>query len=199
MKFSEKIRILLHVRWKPLKYSTHFLAYKPIGIFIAKSADVKIETSLSVNVSWGGYKHSPRGFLTVGNNARLICKDMAIHSGCKISVKDGAELDLGSGYINDNCEIQCKQKIIIGEGVAIAKDVIIRDFDAHTIEGSDSIAPISIGNHVWIGTGAMILKGVTIGNGAVIGARAVVTHDVPANTLVAGVPAIVKKENVVWH
>lgn len=49
--------------------------------------------------------------------------------------------------------------------------------------------PVSIGNHVWIGTGATILKGVTIGDSAVVGAGAVVTRDVPTNCLVAGVPA----------
>ena len=57
---------------------------------------------------------------------------------------------------------------------------------------------ISIGNEVWIGNRAMILKGVTIGNGAVIAADSVVTHDVPAYSVVAGNPAKVIKENVVW-
>lgn len=49
--------------------------------------------------------------------------------------------------------------------------------------------PVSIGNDVWIGHGAVVLPGVTIGNGAVVGANAVVTRDVPAYTIVAGVPA----------
>ena len=50
-----------------------------------------------------------------------------------------------------------------------------------------------MGNDVWIGYEAVILSGVTIGDGAVIGARAVVTRDVPPDALVAGVPAAVKK------
>lgn len=53
---------------------------------------------------------------------------------------------------------------------------------------------IKVGNHVWIGRDALILKGVTIGDGAIVAARAVVTHNVPPNTIVAGNPAkIVKK------
>ncbi len=53
----------------------------------------------------------------------------------------------------------------------------------------DNKGDIVVGNDVWIGFGAVILAGVSIGNGAVVGARAVVTHDVPAYTIVAGVPA----------
>ena len=57
---------------------------------------------------------------------------------------------------------------------------------------------VVIGNHVLIGYGAVVLKGVTIGDGAVIAADAVVTDDVPAGCMVAGVPAKVIKEGVVW-
>ena len=56
-----------------------------------------------------------------------------------------------------------------------------------------------IGDHVWIGARAVVLKGVTIGDGAVIAAGAVVTHDVPAHTLVGGVPAKIIKQNIVWE
>jgi acetyltransferase-like isoleucine patch superfamily enzyme len=53
--------------------------------------------------------------------------------------------------------------------------------------------PVKIGNDVWIGAGCSILPGVTIGNGAVIGARAVVTKDIPENAIAVGVPAKVLK------
>lgn len=55
-------------------------------------------------------------------------------------------------------------------------------------------APIRIGNNVWIGAQATVLPGVTIGDGAIVGAGAVVTRDVPANVIVGGIPAkIIKK------
>ena len=76
--------------------------------------------------------------------------------------------------------------------------MIIRDNDAHQINDSCQKQHIIIGNHVWIGMRAIILKGVTVGDGAVIAAGAVVTHDVPANTLVGGVPARVIRENIEW-
>jgi acetyltransferase-like isoleucine patch superfamily enzyme len=56
-------------------------------------------------------------------------------------------------------------------------------------QGAYSKGPIRIGDHVWIGTGAIILDGVTIGAGAIIGAGAVVTKDIPENAIAAGVPA----------
>lgn len=67
------------------------------------------------------------------------------------------------------------------------------------IGGKEKTAPIQIGNHVWIGARAIILKGVTIGDGVVVAAGAVVTKDVPPNTLVGGVPAKIIKENISWE
>ena len=58
---------------------------------------------------------------------------------------------------------------------------------------------IKIGNHVWIGLGAIIFKGVTIGDGAAIAAGSIVLKDVPPNSLVAGVPAQIKKTNIRWY
>ena len=57
---------------------------------------------------------------------------------------------------------------------------------------------VRIGNKVWIATNALILPGVTIGDGAIVAAGAVVTKDVPAKCMVAGVPARIIKENVEW-
>lgn len=146
----------------------------------------------------GGYRHNSRGVFIIKDNAKFYCHDMAIHSGVKINVEKGAFLSLGSGYINNNCEIRCSSSITIGENVAISSEVIIRDNDAHQINESHQESPIVIGNHVWIGMRAIILKGVTVGDGAVIAAGAVVTHNVPANAMVGGVPAKIIRENIKW-
>ena len=81
-----------------------------------------------------------------------------------------------------------------------APSVVIRDYDGHTIDlpGYEIAKPIHIGEHVWIGNRAIILKGVTIGDGAIVAAGALVTGDVPAHTIVAGVPARIIKENINW-
>lgn len=80
--------------------------------------------------------------------------------------------------------------IYIGDCTVISENVIIRDCDNHNISDNDYVKtkPIHIGNHVWIGMRATILKGVTIGDGAIVAAGAVVTKDVPPKTLVGGIP-----------
>lgn len=75
------------------------------------------------------------------------------------------------------------------------------DSDIHTVvrDGFKATKPVDIGRNVWIGNRATILKGVKVGNGAVVAAGAVVTHNVPDKCLVAGVPAHIIRENVAWN
>ncbi|MGZ4106010.1 MAG: DapH/DapD/GlmU-related protein, partial [Tumebacillaceae bacterium] len=78
-------------------------------------------------------------------------------------------------------------------------DVQLMDTDFHRISANAvNTKKITIGNNVWIGCRVMILKGVTIGDGAVIAAGSVITKDVPPYTVVGGNPARVLKENVNW-
>jgi maltose O-acetyltransferase len=91
--------------------------------------------------------------------------------------------------------------LFIGDRVLIASHVVIttltHDYSFHQIKFAPSISkPIRIENDVWIGTHAVIMPGITIGEGAVVGAGAVVTKDVPPYAIVVGVPAkIVKYRN----
>ena len=88
--------------------------------------------------------------------------------------------------------------ITIGNGVMMANGTYITDSDWHTIydrtRRSDKVTPVVVGDNVWLGDHATVLKGVTIGENSVVAARAVVTRDVPANVIVAGNPAQVVKE-----
>ena len=136
--------------------------------------------------------------MSLANNSKLIVDDFRIYAGGKVCVSEGAELKLGTGYINHNISIECFKKIEIGNNVCISDNVQIRDSDNHLIKGKESegTKPIIIKDGVWIGMGAIILKGVTIGEGAIVAAGAVVNKDVPPHALVGGVPAKVIKENV---
>lgn len=186
--------LLLTVKYRSLFFTGH-----RSKIIIDKSAKINIKDCFSFNISWDG-RQNQDGTLTVGENSRLNVGYFRTYGGTYISVSPNAELTLGSGFINNNSKISCFKEIIIGEDVKISEDVLIRDSDNHTmIGGKEKSAPIHIGNHVWIGARAVILKGVKIGNGAVVAAGAVVTKDVPENSLVGGVPAKIIKENISWE
>lgn len=119
-----------------------------------------------------------------------------------IEIWENGELTLGKSYINSNSVIACAEKITIGDNCAIARNVFIYDSDHHTFiteeKAQKKSAPITICDRVWIGVNSVILKGVTIGEGAVIGAGSVVTKSVPPGCLAVGNPARVIKEGVVW-
>jgi acetyltransferase-like isoleucine patch superfamily enzyme len=102
-------------------------------------------------------------------------------------------------FVNRRTEFVCGESITVGTDCAISWDVCITDTDSHSLDGGQRTSPVIIGNRVWIGARAMILKGVTIGDGAVVAANSVVTRDVPPRTLVGGSPARVLRENVEWQ
>ena len=105
----------------------------------------------------------------------------------------GKNLHIGKNvFINCCCHFQDQGGITIGDGSLIGHQVVLATLN-HALEPDQRATtvpgPIVIGKNVWIGAHATILQNVTIGDNAVIAAGAVVTRDVPANTVVAGVPA----------
>lgn len=101
-------------------------------------------------------------------------------------------------YFNTNCVILDVCRVTIGSGTMFGPAVQIytatHPLSAEERKTSESGKPVTIGNHCWIGGGAIILPGVTIGDNCVIGAGSVVTKDVPANSLAVGNPARVIKK-----
>lgn len=101
-------------------------------------------------------------------------------------------------HIGDRTEIHSGEKIVIGKHVRIGWDCLIMDRDYHAPPGEkeERTAPVIIEDNVWIGARAIILKGVTIGHDAVVGAGSVVTKNVEPCTMVAGNPARVVKKGL---
>lgn len=134
----------------------------------------------------------------VGNNVLLERK-------VRLSLGDNARIYIGdNSYLGDFCNLLAVQEINIGRDCAISWHVLFMDTSSHPLgfKGEvprTKIAPIRIEDHVWIGCRAVILKGVTVGEGAIIANNAVVTKDVPPRTMVAGNPAKVIKEDVIWE
>lgn len=124
------------------------------------------------------------------NNARMETIDT--WQGEKLN----GSIKIGKGTsIEQNCHIIAADELCIGEDCVISANVYISDCNhgyapgARIMDQPLEIKKTRIGNSVFIGIGAKIMPGVTIGNNSVVGANAVVTHDVEANTIVAGIPA----------
>lgn len=146
-------------------------------------------------------KETQKGFLELNSNSEInVSGNFTLHNGAHVILMPSAKLNLGSGYINRNVKIRCFKEITIGKDVAISENVSIWDSDAHELQNNlrDNVQPIKIGNHVWIGMNSIILKGVEIGDGAVIAAGSIVNKNVEANSLYGGVPAKKIKENIKW-
>lgn len=96
---------------------------------------------------------------------------------------------------NNNVSIIANERISLGDDCLIGDAVAIMDCDFHEInpamrtKGCGPTKPVAIGNNVWVGSRAMILKGVTIGDNAIIAAMSVVTRSIPPNSIAAGIPA----------
>ncbi len=141
-----------------------------------------------------------KGVRVMKNNGRInLGKKVLLHRYVKLSAYGGT-IEIGdNSYIGDRTEIHSGKLVKIGNNVNIAWDCNILDRDYHAFEAdSEVIKSVVIEDRVWIGARSIILKGVTIGEGAVVAAGSVVTKDVPSRCLVAGNPAKVIKENISW-
>jgi len=141
----------------------------------------------------------------VENNVQLQRHPEKVFFGEWVMLKEGvricpthseASITIGNWTtVGHHTFIFSKNEIKIGNNCLIAPFCYLVDsdhgIDCNTLirEQAMTTKPIIIGNDVWLGTGAVITKGVTIGDGAVVAAHAVVTHDVPPNAVVAGTPA----------
>jgi acetyltransferase-like isoleucine patch superfamily enzyme len=139
----------------------------------------------------------PRVVLQIGRNAQIkLGRWSWIGHGTKIRCHEGT-VEIGAKTVmGQECTISAFQHVSIGRECVIADRVMLIDFDHGMVEVERPVRlqgiykrDVQVGNNVWIGYGACILRGVTVGDNAVVGTGAVVTKDVPANAVVAGVPA----------
>ena len=109
----------------------------------------------------------------------------------------GGNIRIGNDvFVDAGCCCQDQGGIFVGDGVLIGHQVVLATLNhdlAPAKRKNMFHAPIVIGNNVWIGAHATILAGVTLGENSVVAAGAVVTKDVPAGAVVAGVPAKIIK------
>ena len=133
----------------------------------------------------GKLKVHGQGKVSAGNNLYI----RGAVSSTELYADKGAAIVIGDNVSINEAVISAQQLIEIGDETIVG-EAIIHDSDWHGIDGHETkTASVKIGRHVWIGIWAIILKGVTIGDNSIIGAGAIVTSDIEANTIVAGNPA----------
>ena len=139
----------------------------------------------------------PRVTLQIGRRGRIeLGRWSWLGHGTKIRCHEGLVSIGAKTVLGQECTISAYQNVSIGRECVIADRVMLIDFDHGAVEVDRPVRlqgiykrDVRVGNNVWIAYGACILRGVTIGDNAIVGTSAVVTKDVPANAVVAGIPA----------
>ena len=139
----------------------------------------------------------PRVTLQIGKRGRIeLGRWSWLGHGTKIRCHEGVVSIGAKTVLGQECTISAYQHVSIGRECVVADRVMLIDFDHGMVEVDRPIRlqgiykrDVRVGNNVWIGYGACILRGVTIGDNAIVGTSAVVTKDVPENAVVGGVPA----------
>jgi acetyltransferase-like isoleucine patch superfamily enzyme len=132
---------------------------------------------------------APRGrvefgrFVWIGHGSKIRCHEGVVEIGAKT-------------VMGQECTISAYRRVRIGEQCVIADRAMFIDFDHGVVEVERPIRKqgiymrdVEVGSNVWIGYGACILRGVRVGDNSIVGTNSVVTRDVPANAVVAGIPA----------
>ncbi len=140
---------------------------------------------------------APDAVLEIGPNGRVeLGRWSWVGHGTKIRCHEGLVSIGAKTVLGQECTISAYQHVSIGRECVIADRVMMIDFDHGASEVERPVREqgiykraVRVGHNVWIGYGACILRGVTVGDNAIIGTSAVVTADVPANAVVGGVPA----------
>lgn len=148
---------------------------------------------------WCSFYRRNGSTIKIGRNAKFNYSHWSNHIGlnhrCIIStmVQD-ALLIIGENLGMSSSSITCFKRIEIGNNVRIGANCVIADGDFHLEDPRvGAPKPITIKDNVWLGYGVIVMKGVTIGENSIIGMNSIVTSDIPANSVAAGVPARVIK------
>jgi acetyltransferase-like isoleucine patch superfamily enzyme len=152
-----------------------------------------------------GWRWETDGLLFLGRGLQIqIGKRGRVRFGRFVWIGDGTKIRCHEGEViigdktvlGQECTISAYKQVRIGEQCVIADRAMFIDFDHGMVEVERTIREqgiykrdVNVGSNVWIGYGACVLRGVQVGDNAVIGTNAVVTADVPANAVVGGIPA----------
>lgn len=176
-----------------LQRDNHIAAGSPAHEFMHKAADEARKTTALIN---GAY-HTDEELRALMSRLVGYRVDDGFRLFPPVYTDFGKNIKIGKDvFVNSGCCFQDQGGVTLGDGCLVGHNVVFATLDhdkCPSKRGDMTAAPIVVGKDVWIGAHATILKGVTIGDGAIVAAGAVVTRDVPPNTIAAGVPARVVK------
>lgn len=180
----QKIVSLVYQVFTALR-SRFYVAYYGLVYGVEFGENVRIYSRLIV--------HGP-GRIRVGAGTRITSR-RATTELCTTNAN--AVLDIGAGCLLNGSIIGSAESVVIGDRCIIA-EAYIRDTSSHGVDpeqrhlpGSGKIAPVVLGENVWVGSQCHVMPGVEIGDNTVIGVNSVVTKSLPANVFAAGSPATV--------
>lgn len=154
------------------------------------------------NLHFAGWCHLVKfdgSKIAMGDNCTFVSSSFVNHIGlnrkCSIAMEtEEAELIIGNNCGFSSTSICCFKSIKIGNQVRIGANSVIMDSDFHNDDfRTGGAKPIRIDDNVWIGANVVVMKGVHIGENSIIGMNSVVTKNIPANSVAAGVPCKVIK------
>ena len=199
------------------------LARKITGGYLFRKANPKSDFAANLKFKARNQVKIAKGnTVNFGKKNRIRKCTVAIHgTGNTLTFEDGANLKgVHIELDGTNCEMIIGKRCVIGEGCyfsarekntrlqigddcMFSRNVKLMTSDGHDIlKAGERINPannVTIGNRVWLADGAVVLKGCTVGDGAIVGLNSVVTRDVAARSIAAGNPAKVVKEDIDWH
>jgi acetyltransferase-like isoleucine patch superfamily enzyme len=167
-------RLLWRYLWRRLLTPAGWRWRSDGPLFLGRGLELKIEPQGEIRLG---------RFVWIGDGTKIRCHEGLVEIGEKT-------------VMGQECTISAYQRVRIGNECVIADRAMFIDFDHGMVEVERPIRlqgiykrDVEVGNNVWIGYGACILRGVRVGDNSVIGANSVVTKNVPANAVVGGIPA----------
>jgi len=167
-------RLLYRYAWRRLLTPAGWRWQTDGPVFFGKRLELQIAPGATIRFG---------RFTWIGDGTKIRC-----HEG---EVAIGAKTVLGQ-----ECTISAYRRVVIGEQCVIADRAMLIDFDHGVVDVERPIRlqgiymrDVTVGSNVWIGYGACVLRGVRVGDNSILGTSSVITKDVPANAVVAGVPA----------
>lgn len=213
-------KILWHFNFQTLRFNFKYFKFADaikFPVFVKRTIIYKLKGKISIvaplepgmiKLGYGFVGHFDKHLKSIWEvQGEVIFKGNALFKhGSKIVVGPSGQLEFGEHFrTSPNSAIICNKKIVFGHNCRLSWDVLAMDSDFHrilTLEGEQINSPreIIIGNHVWIGAKASIMKGAKIYDNCVVASNSVVTKEIEgSNQILAGIPAKVIRTGITWE